>query len=295
MKEDDNFENDMTGRLEGQVAVVTGSGRGLGRAYALALAAEGARVVVNDRDAGPARAVADEIATAGGEAIACVEAVGTRAAAATVVRAALDGFGRIDVMITNAGADRRGSVLELTDEDWEFTLQTHLFGSLFCSVEAARAMRDQGEGGAIINVTSDAFHQGVPTLAPYCVSKGGIYGLMRVLAPELAPLGISVNAIAPPSTRTEPMMAFADSLGDMGLPEEQIAGFKATIQEPEDVAPLAVFLASAEGRKLSGLVLGLTRDEFTVLNPPGHSTPVRQDPGPWTVDELIAASTRLSG
>jgi NAD(P)-dependent dehydrogenase (short-subunit alcohol dehydrogenase family) len=281
-------------RLSDQVVVVTGAGRGLGRAYALAVAAEGARVVVNDRDAEPTSSVVDQIVAEGGEAVACVEAVGTRVAAERLVAAAVKAFGRLDVMITNAGADRRGSVLDLSDEDWEFTLSTHLFGSLYCSLEAARAMRDQGHGGAIINVTSDAFHQGMATLAPYCASKGGIYGLMRVLAVELAPLGISVNAIAPPATRTEPMMAFADSLMGMGLTEEQVAGFKSMIQEPEDVAPLAVFLASAEGRKLSGQVLALTHDEFSVLNPPDHSAPVRRDDGPWDVDGLAAAISGLS-
>jgi len=279
----------MPRKLEGQVAVVTGAGRGLGRAYALALSAEGASVVVNDRDDEPAASVVKEIASGGGTAVVCGEAVGSRPAAARVVRAAVDAFGRLDVMITNAGADRRGSVLDLSDEDWEVTLRTHLFGSIYCSVEAARVMREQGQGGAIINITSDAFHMGVGTLAPYCTSKGGIYGLMRVLAVELGPLGISVNAIAPPSTRTEPMLAFADSLAAMGLPDEQVAAFKATIQEPEDVAPLAVFLASAEGRKLSGAVLSLTHEEFMVLDPPNYSAPVRQDHGPWTVDEVIAA------
>jgi 3-oxoacyl-[acyl-carrier protein] reductase len=284
----------MTGRLSGQVTVVTGAGRGLGRAYALALAGEGASVVVNDRDEEPARAVAAEIAAAGGRAVVCVQAVGTRRAAASLVRSARDAFGRLDVMVTNAGADRRGPVLELTDEDWESTLTTHVYGSIFCSVEAAKAMREGGEGGAIINVTSDAFHTGVPTLAPYCVSKGATYGLMLVLAGELAPFGITVNAIAPPATRTEPMMAYADSLKDMGLSDELVAGFKATIQEPDDVAPLAVFLAAPEGRRLSGRVLSLTRTELTLLSPPGPTVVAHVDAGPFGADQVAAAAASLS-
>jgi 3-oxoacyl-[acyl-carrier protein] reductase len=259
----------------------------------LALAAAGAPVLVNDRDEEPAQAVAAEIRAAGGAAEVCAEPVGTRAAAVRVVRTATEAFGRIDVMLTNAGADRRGPVLDLTDEDWEFTIRTHVFGSLFCSVEAARAMRDQGRGGAIINVTSEAFFQGVATLSPYCVSKGGTYGLVRVLAAELAPFGITVNAIAPPSTRTEPMMAFVDSLAAMGVDDEQLAAFRATIQQPEDVAPLAVFLATPEGRKVSGRVFSLTRRDFTVLEPPSHAGLGGGRAGPWTVDELIMAASTL--
>jgi NAD(P)-dependent dehydrogenase (short-subunit alcohol dehydrogenase family) len=275
----------MAGVLEGQIVVVTGSGRGLGRAYALAMAAEGAKVVVNDRDREPAEAVASEITANGGSATVCVEAVGTRTAAQHLVGTALEHFGGIDVMITNAGADRRGPLLDLDDDDWEFTIRTHVFGSILCSVEAGKALRDQGRGGAIINVTSDAFYMGMATLAPYCVSKGGTYALMLVLAAELSPLGISVNAIAPPATRTEPMLKYVDSLGaTMGLTDAQLAGFRDAILEPEDVAPLAVFLASPEGRTLSGTVLGMTADGPTVLRGPSY-----RDPEP----ELEAALRRF--
>jgi NAD(P)-dependent dehydrogenase (short-subunit alcohol dehydrogenase family) len=285
----------MSGRLDGQVVAITGSGRGLGRAYALAMSAEGARVVINDRDPEPADSVAAEIRERGGEAVVCAQPVGDRAAATSIVDTAVSAFGGIDVMITNAGADRRGPVLDLRDEDWEQTIGTHLFGSIFCSVEAAKAMRDLGRGGAIINVTSDAFHQGVPTLAPYCVSKGGIYALVTVLASELAGFGISVNAIAPPATRTEPMMAYADTLGTMGLTDDQVAAFKAMIEEPEDIAPLAVFLASPAGRKLSGKVLSITHDGVTILNPPAHSAPARTEEAHWRIDDLTAAVSRLPG
>ena len=230
-------------------------------------------MVVNDRDREPAEAVAAEIAAAGGSATVCAEAVGTREAARELVATAVDQFGGIDVMITNAGADRRGPLLDLDDDDWEFTIRTHVFGSIMSSVEAAKVMRDQGRGGAIINVTSDAFYVGLATLAPYCVSKGGTYALMLVLAAELSPLGISVNAIAPPATRTEPMMAYAESLGAMGLTDAQLAEFRAAILEPEEVAPLAVYLASAEGRKLSGMVLGVTADGPSVLRGPSQGAP----------------------
>jgi 3-oxoacyl-[acyl-carrier protein] reductase len=251
-------------------------------------------VVINDRDKEPTDEVVKEITAAGGTAAPCYEPVGDQAAAVAIVRAAVDAFGQIDVMVTNAGADRRGFILDLTPEDWEFTIRTHLFGSLHCSVEAAKAMRDRGQGGAIINVTSDAFYSAPVQLAPYCVSKGGIYGLMLSLSVELAPLGISVNAIAPPATGTGPMLAYVDTLASLGMTGEQLDGFKSMIQQPEDVAPLAVFLATPEGRKLSGHVLTLTHDELTVLRPPSHpDAPVRTASGPFTLDELLTAVPNL--
>src|SRR5690349_18334416 len=177
------------GLLDGQVAVITGAGRGLGRAYAVAYGAEGAAVVVNDVDAGSAARVVDEIVAAGGRAAASPDSVATPDGAVAIVASAFEHFGRLDVMITNAGADRRGPVLDLTAEDWEFTLGTHLFGAIHCSAAAGRARRRQGEGGVIVNITSAAFYTGVPQLAPYGVAKGGIYGLMRTLAMEVAPYG----------------------------------------------------------------------------------------------------------
>ncbi len=185
----------MAKRLDGQVAVVTGSGRGLGRAYALALAAEGAAVVVNDKgtelngtgaSTTPAETVVREIKAAGGKAVANYEDVSDFNAAGRIVEAALKNFGRLDVMITNAGADRRGPILDLTPEDWEATLRIHLFGSINCAVQAGRVMREQ-KSGAIIIITSSAFYSpSYPMkLGPYAVSKGGTYALMDALSQEL--------------------------------------------------------------------------------------------------------------
>jgi NAD(P)-dependent dehydrogenase (short-subunit alcohol dehydrogenase family) len=283
----------MAGRLDGQVAAITGAGRGLGRAYALAYAREGAAVVVNDKDAEPAAAVVEEIGTAGGRAAGCIAAVGTPEAAAAIVGTAVEHFGRLDVMITNAGADRRGPVLELQADDWELTLRTHLFGMIYCSVEAARAMRRQGEGGVIINVTSSAFYGGVPDLAPYGVAKGGVYGLMRALAVELAPFGIAVNGVAPPLTATAPALAFVASLGEKGLPPEQLDAMREAMPEPDEVAAITVFLATELGRRLSGQLFTMTKDELTVIGPPNHDLTVAA-PGPaWTIDDLATAVSKL--
>ena len=277
------------GVLDGKVAVITGAGRGLGRAYALAYAHEGARLVVNDVDAASAASVVDEIAALGGDAVASVDTVAEPSGAEAIVVAAVGRFGRIDVMITNAGADRRGPVLDLDPADWELTLRTHLFGSIHCSVAAGRAMRGQDGGGVIVNVCSAAFYVGTATLAPYGVAKGGIYGLMRSLAGELAPFGISVNAVAPPLTATAPALAFVDSLGEMGLTAEQVEAMRSSMPQPEDVALITVFLATPEGRRLSGRLLTMGKDELVVIRPPDGGRTVRAVGERWTLEELAAA------
>jgi NAD(P)-dependent dehydrogenase (short-subunit alcohol dehydrogenase family) len=283
------------GVLDGQVAVITGAGRGLGRAYALAYAREGARLVVNDVDAASAASVVNEIAALGGEAVASDDTVAEPSGAEGIVAAGLDRFGRIDVMITNAGADRRGPALDLAPADWEFTLRTHLFGSIHCSVAAGRAMRDQGGGGVIVNVCSAAFHVGTATLAPYGVAKGGIYGLMRSLAGELAPFGISVNGVAPPLTATAPALAFVDSLAAMGLPAEQVEAMRSSMPQPEDVALITVFLATPAGRRLSGRLLTMTKDELILMRPPDGAQSVRAVGEQWGLAELGEAVEELVG
>jgi NAD(P)-dependent dehydrogenase (short-subunit alcohol dehydrogenase family) len=283
------------GVLDGQVAVITGAGRGLGRAYALAYAREGARVVVNDLDAPSAAGVVDEIVASGGEAVTSHDSVAEPAGAAGMVAMAVDRFGHIDVMITNAGADRRGPVLDLEPDDWEFTLRAHLFGSIHCSMAAGRSMRGQAGGGAIVNVCSAAFYVGTPTLAPYGVAKGGIYGLMRALAVELRPLGISVNGVAPPLTATAPALAFVDRLADMGLSAEQLEAMRSSMPQPEDVAAITVFLATPEGRRLSGRLFTMTKAELTVVDPPDGGRFVQAPGEQWTVESLTAAVGELLG
>ena len=279
----------MSGLLDGQVAVITGAGRGLGRAYALAYSSEGAAVLVNDVDAGSAAGVVDEIVAAGGRAAASADSVATPQGAAAIVDRALEHFGRLDVMITNAGADRRGPVLDLTPEDWEFTLGTHLFGMIHCSVAAGRAMRGQAGGGVIVNITSAAFYAGVPQLAPYGVAKGGVCGLMRALAVELAPFGIAVNGVAPPMTATPPVLACLEQLTDLGVPPDQVALMRGGMAQPEEVAAITVFLATEAGRRLSGQLFTMTKNELTVINPPSDAHTVTA-PGPtWTLADLSAA------
>lgn len=279
----------------GRVVAVTGAGAGLGRSYALALAADGAAVIVNDVDAAAAAAVVHEIERTGGRATADGNAVGDAAAADRIVRTAVDTYGRLDVMVTNAGADRRGPALDLTSDDWEYTLGVHLWGTIHCAIAAGRVMRERG-GGSIVTVTSAAYHAGTATMAPYCVAKGGIYSLTRVLAMELAPFGVRVNAVAPPLTATAPALAFVESLAEMGAGVEQVAAIRSMIEQPDQVAPIVVYLASDRSRALSGHVFTLTAGEIVSLGSPDTRSVARGAPheAPWSLDELDAAMASLA-
>jgi NAD(P)-dependent dehydrogenase (short-subunit alcohol dehydrogenase family)/acyl dehydratase/putative sterol carrier protein len=233
--------------LEGKVAIVTGAGGGLGRAHALALAAEGAAVVVNDpggaRDGsgegGAADAVAEEIRKAGGKAAANRDSVVD--GADRIVKSAVDAFGRVDILVNNAGILRDKTIHNLTDEMWDDVVAVHLRGTFACTRVAARVMKEQGAGGRIVNTTSVAGLKGNFGQANYGAAKAGIYGFTMTAALELAKDGITVNAIAPlAKTR---MTEDIDS-----IPAEYRA---------EDVSPVVVFLASGLAKDVTGRCFGV--------------------------------------
>jgi NAD(P)-dependent dehydrogenase (short-subunit alcohol dehydrogenase family)/acyl dehydratase/putative sterol carrier protein len=234
--------------LEGKVAIVTGAGGGLGRSHALALAAEGAKVVVNDpgvsRDgsggtAKMADTVVDEIKKAGGQAVASYNSVSD--SGDKIVKTAVDAFGRVDILVNNAGILRDKTIHNMTDEMWDLVIAVHLRGTFVCTRAAAKAMKEQGSGGRIINTTSVAGLKGNFGQSNYSASKAGIYGFTLTAAMELAKDGIAVNAIAPiAKTR---MTEEIDS-----VPAEYRA---------EEVSPVVVFLASDLAKDLSGRIIGV--------------------------------------
>jgi len=250
---------EMTGpasRLQGRVAVVTGATRGIGRAIALACAREGAAVVVNGRDVAAGRGVVAEIGALGGKASWHAADLGRVSEARGLVDAAVRAFGRIDVLVNNAGLFERRPALEMQEGDWDRLLDVNLKGAFFCAQAAARAMRESGRGGAIVNVASDAaWSGGINPCAHYAASKAGLVSITRSMAKELAPLGIRVNAVAPGLITTEMGGTAGSTLPDLRIP----IGREGT---PEEVAACVVFLASDEASYVTGANLNLSGGLF---------------------------------
>ena len=234
-------------RFDGRVAVITGAGRGLGRAHALLLASRGAKVVVNDlgsslqgegTDEGPAEAVVQEIKAAGGEAVACTDSVATPEGGKAIIEAALDSFGRIDIVVHNAGNVRRGSLEELSYEDFELVLDVHLRGG-FHVVRPAFPHMAKARYGRIVLTSSINGLYGNANVVNYSVAKGGLIGLSHVAALEGASKGIKSNCIVPAA-----LTRMAEGLDTSAYPP----------MEPELVAPVVGYLAH-ESCAISGELL----------------------------------------
>jgi NAD(P)-dependent dehydrogenase (short-subunit alcohol dehydrogenase family) len=272
------------GSCTGRVVVITGAGNGIGRAHALAFAAQGARVVVNDlggtRDgagasAGPAQAVADEITAAGGEAVANTEDISTWAGAQRLIEAAIEAFGGLDVVVNNAGILRDRMIVTMTEQDWDAVIGVHLKGTFAVLHHAAvywrqRVKEGHANHGRVINTTSPSGLFGNPGQGNYGAAKAGIASLTVIAAKELDRYGITVNAIAPTAltrmTEDVEMMRTAAATADLS---------------PEAISPLVVWLGSTESREVTGRVFGVWGNAITVLegwvNGPSASRDTRWD------------------
>lgn len=240
----------MSGRLDGKVAAVTGSSRGIGLAVARAFVTEGALVVVNSRN----RSAAEAVARGLGHNAVCVEAdVATETGASSLIEATLEAHGRIDILVNNAGMTMARDSLELTLDDWRRVLDLNLTAVLLCSQAAARSMTQRG--GVIINTASIQAFAPFPRRLAYGTTKAGVVMMTRILAAEWAP-EIRVNAVAPGYTRTE----MVETLHREGkLDYEAIAARtpQRRLAEPEEIAPAYVFLASDEARFVTGETIGV--------------------------------------
>jgi NAD(P)-dependent dehydrogenase (short-subunit alcohol dehydrogenase family) len=279
--------------LADKVAVVTGSGRGLGLAYAKALAAAGAAVVVNDIDEATAHAAVKEIEAAGGRAVAEVAEVGTTAAAEALVQRAVDAFGRLDIMVTNAGVLRDRVVWKMTDEDFDTVVRVHLRGTFTCVRAAVNRMREQGGPGRVIVAGSPAGQRGNFGQTNYAAAKAGIAAMVRTWAMELARAGITANAVIPvaATAMTKTIPAFAEhveALEQHGTPLPDTLRKGEGFGTPEDVAPLIVFLASDAAADVTGQCVGIGGDKLSLWSHPQEIAVAYADGG-WSTEALAAA------
>jgi NAD(P)-dependent dehydrogenase (short-subunit alcohol dehydrogenase family) len=278
--------------ITGKVAVVTGAGQGLGLAYAKALADAGAAVVVNDVQQETADAAVEAITASGGRAVAEVVPVGTTEAAERLVGRALQAFGRLDVMVTNAGVLRDRVLWNMTDEDFDTVVHVHLRGTFTCVREAARHFRTQSDGGRVILAGSPAGQRGNFGQTNYAASKAGIVAMARTWAMELAKAGVTVNAVIPNAatamTETIPFLAPYVDLMAQGLPVPSVVRRAASFGTAEDVAGLVVYLASDASADVTGQAIGIGGDRLSLWSHPAEIRSAFLDGG-WTADAIAEA------
>ena len=280
------------GKLDGKVAAITGSGRGIGRGIALLMAKEGAKVVVNDlggnvagegADKGPAQQVVDEIKKAGGQAVAHTDNIATMKGGESLVQTAVDSFGRLDILVNCAGILRDRMIFNMSEEEWDAVVNVHLKGH-FCTIRSASALMRQQKSGRIINFSSGSA-LGAPGQPNYAAAKAGILGLTYSCANSLAKYGITCNAIMPgAATRmTDTIPAnFAQQMG-LSTSSEQA---QTSPMDPNNVAPIVIFLASDAAAKVNGQVFGASGYRISLYT---HLVPekVIYSQGPWDLDHLF--------
>ena len=279
--------------LTGKVAIITGSGRGLGLAYATELARNGASVVVNDVDPAVAESAVAAITGAGGTAVAEVVAVGSSEAAQALVDRAVSEFGRLDVLVNNAGILRDSTLWKMTDEQFDAVVTTHLRGTFTCTRAAAVRMREQGEGGRIICVGSPTGQVGNFGQTNYAAAKAGIVGMVRTWAMELARAQITVNAVVPVAatamTETVPFLKpYVDAL-QAGEPLPAFARQELGFGSPEDAAGLVAFLASDAASGITGQAVGIGGDRLALWSHPTEVVVEFADGTGWSPDAIAGS------
>ncbi len=239
-------------RLKKQVAIVTGAGQGIGRAIALTLAREGATVVVNDIDLEKAEKVAEEVSAQGGQALPVQADVSKAKDVDILVKKALDSYKKVDILVNNAGVAKMTRLLDLTEAEWDRTMNINIKGQFLCSKAVIAQMMKQ-KRGKIVNIASLAAHIAAPGLAAYGASKGGVVQLTKALAVELGKYNIMVNAVSPGLTLTDLIKSAVRDRPDFIEGIDRIPLRRAA--EPEDIANVVLFLASSESDYITGQVI----------------------------------------
>ncbi|MCW8158407.1 SDR family NAD(P)-dependent oxidoreductase [Stutzerimonas kunmingensis] len=273
----------MPNMVQDKVVVITGAGSGIGREFALAFAAEGARVVVNDlsrSEAGVSAAelVVQEIKSAGGEAVASVESVAEWDSGHRIVETALDTFGRIDCVVNNAGILRDRFFFNISQEEWKAVVDVHLNGSFFVARAAAPHFKKQGSG-SYVHMTSTSGLIGSPGQANYSAAKLGLVAMSKTIALDMARYNVRSNCIAPWAWTAMTASVPADT------PEAAARLEKLKTMEPRKIAPLAVYLGSDASAEVSGQIFGVRANEIYLFSQSRVIRSVHRSDG-WTPESI---------
>ena len=286
-------------RLKGKVAIVTGAGRGLGRAEALLLASEGAKLVVNDlggaRDGAggahsPADTVVKEIKDKGGEAVANYDSVATTEGGENIIKTATSTFGRLDILVNNAGILRDRMIFNTSPEDWDLVIKVHLYGTFNCTRPACTVFRQQ-RSGRIINTSSPAGLGNVGQ-ANYSAAKEGIIGFTRTVARDMGRYGVTCNAIRPlAATRLTLSAELAEAIEKAsaeGKPLPVGPEITGLLPPPQDIAPFVVYLATDEAANINGCTFFLAGNQIALYSEPQPAKTIYNNTGAFTLDDLLA-------
>ncbi len=284
----------MTPRLAGKVAIVTGSGQGIGRAVALDLAGQGVKVVTNSRQPGTQGGDAETTAAAvrqlGGEAIAHYGDVSDFEDAGRLVQAAVENFGKLDILINNAGIVRDRLVFNMSEEEWDIVIKVHLYGHFNAIRHACNVFRRQ-RSGRIVNTSSIAGLGLTIGQANYASAKEGIVGLTRMVARDMGPLGVTCNAIRPnAATRLTLSDELKASWTKSGM-EQAVRQLEQ--MRPEDIAPLVVFLSSDQAAGINGRVFLVQTGRISLYSEPAEEKVVTSSSA-WTIDEMFNALPKIT-
>ena len=301
----------MGNRLAGRVAVVTGAGRGIGRAEAIALAAEGAKVVVNDLGGGPggqqddaSHGPADEVVSvikdAGGDAVAVYDSVATMDGSERIIQTAVDSFGRLDILVNNAGILRDRMVFNMTEEEWDIVVAVHLKGHFACTKPAAQLFRQQ-RNGVIVNTSSES-GLGNMGQANYAAAKEGIVGLTRTVARDMGRYGVRCNAVRPRAatrlTQNPELLKARERMEKEGLTGAPSGGgdgvadglAQLDTSAPENVAATVAWLCTDEASEISGRTFLVGGGQFGLFTEPHVEATIFAPPAGFTVDYISSVA-----
>ena len=282
--------------LNGKVAIITGSGAGLGLAYAQELARQGVKVVINDVNQDVTNAAVETITSAGGEAIGVTAPVGSTETAEQLVNAAVDAFGTLDILVNNAGILRDRSLLKMSDDDFEQVINVHLRGTFTCVRAAFAYFKEHNVQGRIVTIGSPTGQRGNFGQTNYAAAKAGIVGMVRTWALEMKRAGVTVNAIIPVAatamTETVPYFSAAIEADKTGEPMPEFFRKELGFGTAADVAGLVAFLSSDDAANITGQAIGVGGDRLQVWS---HPEPVATEyrEGGWTYEAMQTEGRKL--